>query len=376
MELKNKNVLILSQQDWGAMFISKHHYAVELAKAGNMVYYMNGPEQAGKMKRGEVEISDTIYSNVFLIKHRLPFPYILKFKARWLYDHLLKFHVTNVLSKIPKQVDLVWSFDLSNTIPLRLFPKKVKKIYMPVDELRGDVAISAAHGADVIASVTNEILSKFESLSIPKLFLNHGVADYFINKNINDSIGNPIQVGLSGNFLRTDIDHETLKQIISSHPKVVFNFWGLIDFHQSNLLAPSDDNTLAFIEELKAMPNVKLYGQVPPETLAVELKKMDCFLICYDINKDYSKGTNYHKVLEYLAVGKVVVSNNITTYSSHPGLIEMPQERNNTSLPELFNRVIAELDEYNSISKQQERIVFASAYTYGNQLKKIESYLN
>jgi glycosyltransferase involved in cell wall biosynthesis len=376
LELKNKNVLILSQQDWGAMFISKHHYAVELAKAGNTVYYMNGPEQAGKMRRGEIEITKTDYQNLFLIKHRLPFPYILKFKARWLYDYLLTFHIVNVLRKIPKQVDLVWSFDLSDTVPLRIFPKSIKKIYMPVDELRDSVAINAAKGANLVASVTNEILSKFDSLSTPKLFLNHGVADYFINTNITDTINNPVQVGLSGNFLRTDIDHETLKQIINAHPSVVFNFWGLIDFHQSNLLAPSDSNTLAFIEELKVLPNVRLYGQVPPETLAAQLKKMDCFLICYDINKDYSKGTNYHKVLEYLAVGKVVVSNNITTYNNYPGLIAMPEERNNMALPELFNKVITRLGEYNNVAKQQERVAFALAYTYSNQLKKIERYLN
>jgi glycosyltransferase involved in cell wall biosynthesis len=247
---------------------------------------------------------------------------------------------------------------------------------MPVDELHDSVAINAAKGADLVASVTNEILSKFNTVSVPKLFLNHGVADYFINTNVTEAINTPIQVGLSGNFLRVDIDHDTLKQIIKAHPQVVFNFWGLIDFHGSNLLAPSDNNTLAFIEELKAMPNVRLHGQVAPEVLARELKKMDCFLICYDIDKDYSKGTNYHKVLEYLAVGKVIVSNNITTYSNYPGLVKMPHERNNKSLPDLFDKVIACLSEYNSAAKQQERIAFASNYTYSNQLRKIESYLN
>jgi hypothetical protein len=75
-------------------------------------------------------------------------------------------------------------------------------------------------------------------------------------------------------------------------------------------------------------------------------------------------------------VGKVIVSNNITTYSNYPGLVKMPHERNNKSLPDLFDKVIACLSEYNSAAKQQERIAFASNYTYSNQLRKIESYLN
>jgi hypothetical protein len=376
LEFKNKNILILSQQDWGEMFISKHHYAVELAKAGNTVYYMNGPEQAGKMAKGEISISETKHANLFLVKHRLPFPYILKFRARGLYDYLLKFHIRKAMATIGKKIDLIWSFDLSDTIPLRLFPTDARKIYMPVDELDKGVALKAAKGADVIMSVTHEILDKFNTLSTPKLFLNHGVADYFINENVTDAINKPIQVGLSGNFLRADIDTETIKEIITDNKEVVFNFWGLIDFSKSNLLAPSESNALAFIEELRQMPNVKLHGHVAPEVLAKELKRMDCFLICYDINKDHSKGTNYHKVLEYLATGKTIISNNITTYSNHTGLIEMPVERNNTALPKLFHTVIAVLDEYNSIAKQEERIAFARTYTYKNQLHKIENSLH
>jgi hypothetical protein len=38
--------------------------------------------------------------------------------------------------------------------------------------------------------------------------------------------------------------------------------------------------------------------------------------------------------------------------------------------------VIAELDEYNSIAKQEERIAFARTYTYKNQLHKIENSLH
>lgn len=377
MELKNKTILIISQQDWGSMFISKHHYAVTLGKMGNKVYYLNGPDQRQKMKPGQITVTASGYENVFLVEHRLTFPYFLKFKARWVYDYLLRSHIHKLVQQLNGHIDLVWSFDLSNTIPLQLFPKSARKIYMPVDELQKGIAIKAAEGADVIASVTQEILDKFNAVSVPKVFLNHGVADYFINISVSDVVNKPVQIGLSGNFLRADIDTDILLQIIKSNTDVVFNFWGLVDYKGSNLLAEGDTDQLGFITELRMQPNVKLHGQVAPIKLAEAFKKVDCFLICYDVMKDQSKGTNYHKILEYLATGKVVVSNNVSTYSKYPGMLEMVSNReSNKELPILFKNIIANLKEYNSLQKQQQRIHFAQQFLYRNQIAKIEEFLN
>lgn len=376
MELKNKTVLIISQQEWGTMFISKHHYATELAKRGNTVYYISGPDQENRMPSGAVTVEATENPSIFYIKHRLNFPYVLKFKARGLYDYLLRFHIRKILKAIQKPVDLVWSFDLSNTIPVKLFSAASHKIYMPVDELPLQTAIQGAKGADVIISVTQEILDKFTSTGKKTVFLNHGVADYFINDKIDTTINTPVQVGLSGNFLRVDIDREALLNIINDNKNIIFNFWGSTDYAQSNIVSSKNEEAISFIANLKACSNVVLHGQVPAMQLAKELKKMDCFLIAYDIDKDHSKGTNYHKILEYLATGKVVVSNNITTYQKYPGLIEMPQERHNANLPALFKYVINNLATYNAHNKQEQRIAFASERTYASQLDRIESYLN
>ena len=53
--LRNKTILIISPQAWGKMFLSKHHYAIELAKRGNAVYFLNPPgeniiEQKNRLK--------------------------------------------------------------------------------------------------------------------------------------------------------------------------------------------------------------------------------------------------------------------------------------------------------------------------------------
>jgi hypothetical protein len=74
-----------------------------------------------------------------------------------------------------------------------------------------------------------------------------------------------------------------------------------------------------------AAPNVILHGMVSPELLSKELRRMDAFLICYDVTKDQSKGTNYHKVMEYLAYGRPIVSNYISRYKMDYENFIMPE---------------------------------------------------
>lgn len=380
MEIKNKTILILSQQDWGGMFISKHHYSLELAKRGNTVFFINGPDQRNLLKPGEVRIEKTEYENILLVKHRLSFPYIVRFKAVWLYYKLVKGHIKKIERKINRKIDIVWSFDLSNTIPLKDFDKNALKIYMPVDESGHMNAINAAEGADIIFSVTDEIINKYSGYNVPKYFINHGVSDVFVGnvngKDYHNRIGSKNRVAFSGNLLRPDIDFKTLLEIVRENENVQFDFYGGYDNKTSNLASQADTEAVQYIEQLKQLSNVVLHGQVNTNELAVGLKNADGFLICYDIVKDQSKGTNYHKIMEYLGTGKVVVSNHVTTYEKYPGLIEMvARTGDNKELPKLFNKVINNLAEYNSEERQQARIAFASEHTYAQQVTRIEKYL-
>lgn len=47
----NKTILIISPEPWGKMMISKHHYALELAKLGNEVYFLNPPNNNSIKKK-------------------------------------------------------------------------------------------------------------------------------------------------------------------------------------------------------------------------------------------------------------------------------------------------------------------------------------
>ena len=244
-----------------------------------------------------------------------------------------------------------------------------------MDEPRNSDALNAASDADIIFAVTKEILDKYKGYEIPKHFINHGVSDYFFNQPTKESNG-VIRVGLSGNLLRPDIDYETLLLIIRENPQVIFEIWGNYNMEDGNLGGGTGELGNQFIQSLLESQNVQLHGSVSSNQLPAEFNRMDAFLICYDVQKDQSKGTNYHKIMEYLSTGKVIISNNVTTYSNKPGLVEMTTERNtNKHLPALFKKVIENLATYNSAILQEQRKAFAAGNTYSKQVETIEQLL-
>lgn len=376
MEITNKTILVISQQDWGKMFVSKHHYALELSKLGNKVYFINSPDKTGEVKGGEVSIENTEHDNLFVVKHRFNFPSIIKFKAKPLFALLVKKHIRKIEKAIPSKVDVVWSFDLSNTLPLYSFSNTARKVYMLADMPNED-SVKSARTADAIFSTnfTDEYLEeKFSRYDVPKKFTNHGVAEVFLRSDVTEGENEKIQVGMSGNFLTRFIDWPTLLQIITEHPEVIFNFWGATEVGDANLGHEEGDH-LESVKKLKDFDNVVLHGPVTKPVLAEGLKKMDAFLICYDVFKEQSNGTNYHKMLEYLANGKVVITNNVLAYVGTEGLVEMPEDRHNAELPALFSKVISNLKEYNTKESQQLRINYAKNHTYRKNILKIAEYL-
>ncbi len=232
--------------------------------------------------------------------------------------------------------------------------------------------IESADDADVIISVTDDILKVYEHNATPKLKVAHGVAEVFLRNDAEAVQNGTIKIGYSGSLLRADIDYDTLTKLIDLHPDKHFEFWGEYDIHGSNIHLPQDvpANTRSFIDKLRSAVNVKLHGPVTPPELAAGLKKMDVLLICYRHDCQ-----NSHKILEYLGAGKVVVTSRVSQYAEQGDLLEMVAIDNSEYL-ELFGEVTSHLDVYNHIERCEKRIQFARQYAYRNNIKRIEDFIN
>ena len=372
--MNNQRVFILSPQHWGTMFLSKHHYAIELAKMGDQVYFVNPPEPTWKWGKSQFEIIETEFQGLFLVDQQLNVPYNLKFHMDSLFHLFMKRHIGK-MEKFLGTPDLVWSFDLGNNYPFRYFSKTAKKLFFPADFPRNKMAVQAAQGADLIVSIAQEILEEYPEEKSKKLLINHGVAQHFIDAGAKPSVKTDevVRVGLSGNFLRPDIDRPILLEIIKSHPEVLFECFGASEMKDSNIGGSDDVETLNFIETLKTTKNMLLHGAIPSQQLAEELRRMDLFLICYDVQKDQSKGTNYHKVMEYLAYGKPIVSNNISSYSQSNNLIKMCQSRvSNLELIKIIQEGINDLNP----TRNESQIEYSKSNCYGTQIEKILAIIN
>ncbi len=376
--LTNKTILIISQQSWGKMFVSKHHYAAELARRGNKVYFLNPPNYQDKNFIETVEIVPSNYHpDLYIVNDNIDFPYNLKFHFKGLFHLLIKRHIRAILKKIKAPVDIVWSFDLAHVYPLQYFPSKALKIFHPVDDPLNRTGIGAASGAQYIFSTANEILKKYESYKVSKYFINHGISEAFLFNEKMLKTTATIRVGFSGNLLREDIDRNTLLKIITENPSILFECWGGYEFKDTNVGGANDSAAVQFIETLKAKTNVILHGAVPADQLPAGLRRMDAFLICYDLTVENRNGPNYHKLLEYISTGKVVVSNYICVYKDMPQFVQMVSEAtHNRELPALFQKVIGNLQFYNSPELEKQRIEFAKDNTYPKQIDRIEAILS
>lgn len=377
MELRNKTILVLSPQSWGTMFLSKHHYACTLEKRNNRVYFLDPPEMNNTFGKSQIEMNSVNgYENLKVIHHRPWFSKHLYFHCPALYQILMRRHINKIIRCINQPIDIVWSFDIGNLYPLRLFSQPKLRIFHPVDEPLTKNAIAAAEHSNIIFSVTKEILHKYAHLNVPRFLINHGVSELFFKKPIVNLIHDQIRVGFSGNLTRRDIDRFTLLRIIQEHPACEFHIWGVYDAMKSNIAGNNDPDTHSFIQELQKQKNIILYGPVPTSDLVVGYAEMDLFLICYDIQKDQSKGTNYHKVMEFLSTGKPVVSNNITAFNNSDDLVYMSPERDsNLSLPDIFSHVVSNLKQLNTTALQEKRRSFAYDNMYERQIERIESIL-
>ena len=377
MFLKNKVILIISPQSWTGLWVSKHHYALTLAQRGNQVYFLDPPVIGKSQGREKVTIDPSgVHPRLLIIRNFISFPYVFKFHLPFLFYLLIKPQIRNILKAVGRPLDIVWSFDLSNVYPLSFFPESALRIFHPVDLPHTDAGILGAKKADIIFSTSPEILKHYSHRKIPAFFIDHGVANIFLQDQVVSRHDSVIRIGYSGNLLRHDIDRACMLHIIRDNSSVIFEFWGTDRVPDEKANEKEDADTIRFIRDLKSQANVILHGPVSYERLPAALARMDGFLLCYDLSTKNRVGPNYHKLMEYFTTGKVIVSSYIELYASQPELVKMVQELNNANLPELFRSVISDLGQHNSKELQKKRKNYAQAHTYDKQLEKVEKLLS
>ena len=373
MELTDKVILVISSEEWGKIFISKHHYAATLAQLGNTVYFLN--PVSNKLKIGEIQIkTSSINKNLSVITYRPFFPWLIKFHAKWLFNILIKFQLRKISQKIKTRIDIVWDFNCSFLYHNLSVLKAGINIFHPVDKISLDAVNKKA---DIVFSVSSLILKDYKVPNIPKFLINHGVSKRFEEVaccppiiNIYDN--RKIKACYIGNLLIPSLNRDLVEQVITGNPGIEFSFIGPYSTKQNNIYSDFNTEDEKFIHALKSKSNVKLQGILSTDEIASQINKFDLFFICYKNSKHY-RCDNSHKVLEYLSTGKVVVSTPISFYQNSD-LLQMSKGEDDFNI--LFSEVISNLKFFNSEEMMNKRKAFAKSNTYEKHIKKIETLIN
>jgi glycosyltransferase involved in cell wall biosynthesis len=361
------------------MRVSKHHYATELTRRGNRVYFLNPPDASAKDRFSVTDIAEV--PGLSVVTYRPFVPFALRFRSRAMYNRVAAAHVRWLIKRLGVQFDVVWCFDVNLYADLRWFNAN-QRIYHPVDQVVEDFQISVAETADLVVSVSDEILQHLRKVAVAVLRVDHGLGQDFVAlaerrlTRPDYSQGVPLRVGYVGNLLMRYVDRNRLRTLVHEHEELEFHFWGPRFPAESNVSGSNSNEIREFIRVLQSRPNVVLHGPLPPHELAIQLGDMDLLLMCYDVADDPNRGCNSHKILEYLSTGRVIVANHISDYAGKLGLIEMLPSLDNTQFPRLFDHTVRNVVDMNRFDRQQLRLRHALDNSYAHQIGRIESALS
>ncbi len=342
----NKNILIVSPENWNHLFVSKHHYAIELSKH-NKVFFLNPPS-------GKFSITESKYRNLWVIDYT-PFLKGLRFFPKFVQLYFMRNKFERIQTLTSGQFDCVWSFDNSVFFDFSFFPKRILKISHIVDYSQNFQFAQTASTADICFGVSQNIVDRLLKSNQNSFLVPHGVS---IEKSDFPTVKlpgkNSIKAMYAGNLDSRYLDRSVLFELINKHPYVDFIFLG-----SGGSDWPRNEHTF-------------FLGVIAHEHLQNFLQQADVLLLIYDVEKYPNQLTNAHKILEYLASGKVIVSTFISDYSGNP-LVEMAINQRDLSI--LFNRIVSDLPVYNSLERQKARMEYAGSNSYSDRLVAIEQLI-
>ncbi len=357
--LKSRTVFLISPEEWDFVFVSKHHYAIGLAARGNKVYFVNPPKRniQGGLSIKPVEGIPDLYIVDYSTQLR-GLRFFPSFVIRWADRSFLR----AVEKKAGVRFDVIWNFENSRFFDLGFAGRDVLKIYFQVDENQNFHPAKAAQTADIAFAINSEILdiirpNNQKSFLIPHSFQGHlspqakkvmaGEYNYI-------KPAGRLQVMYVGNLEHRHINIDLFEKVVRENSNTDFQ-----------LVGPYDAGRPLF-QRLKHYNNVQFIGKVPFKEIPTLLDKADALILVYDSGFTQSS----HKILEYLASGKVIISTYMSEYDNKDSLIN--SSRSEDEYLETFKKVLSGIETYNDPVHMRRRIQFAMDHTYASQLDNLE----
>lgn len=362
MQITNKYILLISPVKWDSQYVSKQHYAIELAKKGNVVYFLNPPSN----KFNEYALK----KNLLIIDYKPTFKGLAKM-PEFVSAFLIKFEFKNIEKKLKIRFDIIWNFDSSRFFNLSKI-KSVLKIAHLVDLSEDFQRPLLCKTTDLCLTTSDTVAVHLKPFNELVYKIHHGYHQIRNNYQICNEINQNknIKVGYVGNLFSDYIDWNIAYEIVCENNDIEFYFLGDLKSMDPNV---KNEITSSF-SKVFVLENSFFLGSKTAEQVPNYLSLFDVQLLIYKAGKYRNQLASPHKVMEYLGSGKVIVSTYTDEYKDKRHLLEMVDDTKLYSTK--FTEVINNLDFFNSIEKQNQRINFALDNTYKKQLERITKIIN
>jgi glycosyltransferase involved in cell wall biosynthesis len=274
MSNSNKTVWILSPDFWGKNFLSKHNYAIQMASMGYNVYFFEPSYNSFKKKVSQRIPENTNGVKVVSYGTYLPFKMRQPLFIRTLF---LKF-LGKMLMKYTQEPDIVISFDSINYPNLRKLSNAYNVLHLI--DLNYSYPVNRNYCfADLVLTVSTATKEWYtQRYGKNKIIvIGHGLSDVFVQNakktgylaKTNDATegSSKIRLAYFGSLFQSILDKDYFIEIIKKYPSIEFDIVGPYDPVELNHGGMVNDATISFIETLKTLPNVQLYGTKTPLTL-------------------------------------------------------------------------------------------------------------
>jgi glycosyltransferase involved in cell wall biosynthesis len=378
-QFHNKTVFIISPEKWGIMKVSKHHYAMELAKAGANVFFIEPPSL--QQKGVQVTVCSE-HKNIHIIKYKPVFR-AKRFLPDFLYKILLRKQVALIKKAAGVTPDLLFCFQGYLFQNLRWF-HAANTVFFAVDQFNEDELPQEAETADLLLAISDTIKEKLAKSGKTVVQMNHGLQESFVNmaeeiiqRTLQVKPAETIKAGYVGNLRMQALNRKMMMKIIFENPDVKFIFWGSYRSHELNLGGQHNADADTFIHFLEKTPNVELRGVVNGNILSDQIKECNLFWLCWETG-EYRlwDGSNSHKILEYMATGAPVVAHHVSAYAQTNLLHMLKRGDDVNQYPDLFSAAKSLLKQGEPLPQIHKRLQFAVDNSYSKQLEKIASLLS
>lgn len=352
--LENKVILIISPDHWDFLHVSKHNYAIELAKK-NVVYFLNPPNSAENKTENRLTIINQ-YNTVRGLR-------FITMKA--LQKKLMNNEVKSIISTIKRKIDIVWSYDSSRLYHLDLFLANMKVCHI-VDYVEDHSLKQLASSADICFATSDSIINKLECHNKTTFKINHGYKEVTLSGALKELPGENRLKGIYiGNISRLYIDWESIYKIVKAHLQIDFIFLGPLNHQKMG-------NNGVF-KNVSDAPNSYFLSSVPSDQIPNYLKASSFCFLYSEVNKAPEQVENPHKIMQYLGSGVPIFSSFTKEYhATNLFAMNTPEEDILTS----FNVFLDKLSFYASEEQKNRRIAFAKENTYAKQLERIDILLS